>query len=102
MGRKFALAGIEGSICNWASENTAKVDLDNIQSLKQFITGDPIDIERKAKDSYEYKPAAIFFANCNKLPSITGERLQLMTVMASSDLIRLTPEMRSLLRAIGS
>jgi putative DNA primase/helicase len=26
MGRKFALAGIEGSICNWASENTAKVD----------------------------------------------------------------------------
>jgi putative DNA primase/helicase len=72
MGRKFALAGIEGSICNWASENTAKVDLDNLQSLKQFITGDPIDIERKGKDSYEYKPAAIFFANCNKLPSITG------------------------------
>jgi putative DNA primase/helicase len=72
MGRKFALAGIEGSICNWASENTSKVDLDNIQSLKQFITGDPIDIERKGKDSYEYKSAAIFFANCNKLPSITG------------------------------
>jgi putative DNA primase/helicase len=72
MGRKFALAGIEGSICNWASENTAKVDLDNLQSLKQFITGDPIDIERKGKDSYEYKSTAIFFANCNKLPSITG------------------------------
>jgi putative DNA primase/helicase len=72
MGRKFALAGIEGSICNWASENTSKVDLDSIQSLKQFITGDPIDIERKGKDSYEYKSAAIFFANCNKLPSITG------------------------------
>jgi putative DNA primase/helicase len=71
-GRKFSLAGIEGSICNWASENTAKVDLDNIQSLKQLITGDPIDIERKGKDSYEYKPAATFFANCNKLPSITG------------------------------
>jgi putative DNA primase/helicase len=72
MGRKFALAGIEGSICNWASENTSKVDLDSIQSLKQFITGDPIDIERKGKDSYEYKSNAIFFANCNKLPSITG------------------------------
>lgn len=71
-GRKFSLAGIEGSICNWASENTAKVDLDTIQSLKQLITGDPIDIERKGKDSYEYKPAATFFANCNKLPSITG------------------------------
>ena len=72
MGRKFTLAAIEGSICNWASENTAKVDLDGIQSLKQFITGDPLDIERKGKDSYEYKSAAIFFANCNKLPSITG------------------------------
>lgn len=72
MGRKFPLGGIEGGICNWASENTAKVDLDNIQSLKQFITGDPLDIERKGKDSYEYKPAAIFLANCNKLPSITG------------------------------
>jgi putative DNA primase/helicase len=71
-GRKFTLAGIEGSLCNWASENTAKVDLDGIQSLKQFITGDPIDLERKGKDSYEYKPTAIFFANCNKLPSITG------------------------------
>jgi putative DNA primase/helicase len=72
LGRKFTLAGIEGSICNWASENTSKVDLDNIQSLKQLITGDPLDIERKGKDSYEYKPIAIFFANCNKLPSITG------------------------------
>ncbi|WP_445244625.1 DUF5906 domain-containing protein, partial [Microcoleus sp. OTE_8_concoct_300] len=71
-GRKFNLSGVLGGVCNWASENTSKVDLDNIQSLKQFITGDPIDIEPKGKDSYEYKPAAIFFANCNKLPSITG------------------------------
>ncbi|MEG4840497.1 DUF5906 domain-containing protein [Microcoleus sp. B9-D4] len=71
-GRKFSLAGIEGSICNWASENTGKIDLDTIQSLKQFITGDILDIERKGKDGYEYKPAAIFLANCNKLPSITG------------------------------
>ncbi|AFZ09215.1 hypothetical protein Osc7112_4949 [Oscillatoria nigro-viridis PCC 7112] len=71
-GRKFSLAGIEGSICNWASENTGKIDLDTIQSLKQLITGDILDIERKGKDGYEYKPAAIFLANCNKLPSITG------------------------------
>jgi putative DNA primase/helicase len=72
IGRKFNLSGLVGGLCNWASENTSKVDLDNIQSLKQFITGDPIDIEPKGKDSYEYKPAATFFANCNKLPSITG------------------------------
>ena len=42
-GRKFNLSGLVGGLCNWASENTAKVDLDNIQSLKQFITGDPIE-----------------------------------------------------------
>lgn len=48
------------------------MSLDALQSLKQFITGDPIDIERKGKDRYEYKPTAIFLANCNKLPSITG------------------------------
>lgn len=71
-GRKFNLSGLLGGICNWASENTAKVELDNIQSLKQFITGDPIDIELKGKDSEEYKPISTFFANCNKLPSITG------------------------------
>ncbi|MEG4286517.1 DUF5906 domain-containing protein [Microcoleus sp. A006_D1] len=71
-GRKFALATIEGAVCNWASENAANLSLDIIQSLKQFITGDPIEIERKGKDSYEYKPTAIFLANCNKLPSITG------------------------------
>ncbi|MBE9163484.1 DUF3854 domain-containing protein [Tychonema sp. LEGE 06208] len=71
-GRKFALATIEGGVCNWASENASNVSLDALQSLKQFITGDPLDIERKGKDSYEYKPAAIFLANCNKLPSITG------------------------------
>jgi putative DNA primase/helicase len=71
-GRKFTLAGLEGGICNWASENAATVSLDCLQSLKQFITGDPIDIERKGKDSYEYKPTAIFLANCNKLPGITG------------------------------
>ncbi|MEZ2238876.1 DUF5906 domain-containing protein [Microcoleus sp.] len=71
-GRKFTLAGLEGGVCNWASENASNVSLDALQSLKQFITGDPIDIERKGKDGYEYKPTAIFLANCNKLPSITG------------------------------
>jgi putative DNA primase/helicase len=64
---KLTGRGVKGLLCH-----TAKVDLDNIQSLKQLITGDPIDIERKGKDAYEYKPAAIFFANCNKLPGITG------------------------------
>ncbi|MCC3532531.1 MAG: hypothetical protein JGK40_31850 [Microcoleus sp. PH2017_21_RUC_O_A] len=71
-GRKFTLAGIEESLCNWSSENTSAVKLDSLQSLKQFITGDPIDIERKGKDSFPCNPSAIFLANCNKLPAITG------------------------------
>ncbi|MEG5038891.1 MULTISPECIES: DUF3854 domain-containing protein [unclassified Microcoleus] len=72
MGRKFTLAGLEGSICNWASENAPNISLDSIQSLKQCVTGDLIQVERKGKDSYEYKPTAICLFNCNKLPSITG------------------------------
>lgn len=71
-GRKFNLSGLVGAVCNWSSENTEYVNIDSLQSLKQYITGDPIDIERKGKDSYEYKPSAIFLANCNKPPSITG------------------------------
>lgn len=71
-GRKFTLAGIEESLCNWSSENTSAVNIDSLQSLKQLITGDPLDIERKGKDSFPCKPNAIFFANCNKMPAITG------------------------------
>jgi phage/plasmid-associated DNA primase len=71
-GRKFNIAGIEEALCNWSSENASTVKLDSLQSLKQFITGDPLDIERKGKDSFQCHPSAIFLANCNKLPSITG------------------------------
>lgn len=71
-GRKFCLAGLESSICNWASENSSAVKLDSIQSLKQFITGDPLDIERKGKDAYSYEPNSIFLGNCNELPTISS------------------------------
>jgi len=71
-GRKFTLAGLEASICNWASENSSAVKLDSIQSLKQFITGDPLEIERKGKDAYSYEPSSIFLGNCNELPTITN------------------------------
>jgi putative DNA primase/helicase len=71
-GRKFPLAGLEGAIVNWASENTDAVKLDSLQSLKQAITGDELDSERKGKDSYSFKPNCVLLFNCNKLPSITG------------------------------
>ncbi|WP_293125529.1 DUF5906 domain-containing protein [Microcoleus sp. bin38.metabat.b11b12b14.051] len=72
-GRKFPLAGLENSLCNWSSENAEAVKLDKLQSLKQFITGDELTIEHKGRGEYPYKPEAIFLANCNVLPSISSD-----------------------------
>jgi phage/plasmid-associated DNA primase len=72
-GRKFPLAGLEGSLCNWSSENSDSTKLEKLQSLKQFITGDELTIEHKGKGEYPYKPEAIFLANCNLLPSISSD-----------------------------
>jgi putative DNA primase/helicase len=72
-GRKFPLAGLEGSLCNWSSENSDSTKLDKLQSLKQFISGDELTIEHKGKGEYPYKPEAIFLANCNLLPSISSD-----------------------------
>jgi putative DNA primase/helicase len=72
-GRKFPLAGLENSLCNWSSENADAVKLDKLQSLKQFITGDELTIEHKGRGEYPYKPEAIFLANCNVLPSISSD-----------------------------
>ena len=72
-GRKFPLAGLENSLCNWSSENSEAVKLDKLQSLKQFITGDELTIEHKGRGEYPYEPQATFLANCNTVPSITSD-----------------------------
>jgi len=72
-GRKFPLAGLENSLCNWSSENSEAVRLDKLQSLKQFITGDELTIEHKGRGEYSYEPQATFLANCNAVPSITSD-----------------------------
>jgi putative DNA primase/helicase len=72
-GRKFPLAGLENSLCNWSSENSEVVRLDKLQSLKQFITGDELTIEHKGRGEYPYEPQATFLANCNSVPSITSD-----------------------------
>lgn len=71
-GKKFPLAKLEYSRINWASENHSKLSLDKLQSLKNVITGDPIDIERKSIDDYQHNPACIVLLNCNEAPSIVG------------------------------
>ncbi|MEG4576466.1 DUF5906 domain-containing protein [Microcoleus sp. N3A4] len=72
-GRKFPLAGLENSLCNWSSENSDTVKLDKLQSLKQFITGDELTIEHKGRGEYPYEPQATFLANCNAVPSISSD-----------------------------
>lgn len=71
-GKKFPLSKLEYSRINWASENHSRLSLDSLQSLKNVLTGDPIDIERKNQDDYSIKPACIVLLNCNEAPSIVG------------------------------
>lgn len=71
-GRKFPLARLIHSRINWASENANANQLDQIQSLKAFITGDPLSFERKGKDESEFKPAAIALFNANDTPKMRG------------------------------
>ena len=71
-GRKFGLAKLETSRINWASENTGFVKLDSLQSLKQAVTGEPLDIERKGVQDYSFDPKSIFLFNINESPLIDG------------------------------
>ncbi|MEJ1934303.1 DUF5906 domain-containing protein, partial [Nostoc sp. NIES-2111] len=71
-GRKFSLAKLVHSRVNWATENTNSDRLDKIQSLKAFITGEPLDSERKGVDSEEFTPQAITLFNVNDTPNLQG------------------------------
>lgn len=71
-GRKFPLARTAGSRVNWASENANFAKLDRIQSLKAFITGDTIQIERKGQDEWDFNPAAVCLFNVNDVPRLDG------------------------------
>jgi putative DNA primase/helicase len=71
-GRKFPLAGLLNSRVNWSSENANTSQLDKIQSLKNFITGDNLDFESKGKDEIEFQPVAIALFNINDVPNLSG------------------------------
>jgi phage/plasmid-associated DNA primase len=71
-GRKFDLNGLSHSRINWCSENTKTTKIDNIQSLKAFITGQKLIEERKGVNGQEYTPKAIGLFNLNSLPSFEG------------------------------
>jgi putative DNA primase/helicase len=69
-GRKFPLARLKNSRVNWASENANTNKLDKIESLKAFITGDPLSIEGKGKDEFEINPVGVGLFNVNETPNL--------------------------------
>jgi len=71
-GRKFTLSALFGGRVNWASESGKTTKLDNSPSLKAFITGDPIECERKGQDSFTFTPVSAALFNQNELPNIIG------------------------------
>lgn len=71
-GKKFPVAPLERSRLNWSSENSGNIVIDEVQSLKQAITGDTLACERKNKDEYDFEPKSVFIFNVNKLPTIVG------------------------------
>lgn len=71
-GRKFPLSKLEHSRVNWSSENTSYVSLDELQSLKQIITGEAIDIEGKSKDERSEKVRCVNLFNFNIAPKLLG------------------------------
>ena len=71
-GRKFPLARTSKARVNWASENANFAKLDQIQSLKAFITGDPISKERKGQDETDFTPVSVTLFNINDTPDLQG------------------------------
>ena len=71
-GRKFNVARLEAAKICWASENSEYISLDNVQVLKQAITGEKIAIEQKNAPAYLMDTNAVFLFNVNQAPLITA------------------------------
>jgi phage/plasmid-associated DNA primase len=71
-GRQFNVKPLRASRVNWASENSAKIAIDDLQSLKAAITGDTLYYERKGVDSEPFEPKAIQLFNLNGTPYFSG------------------------------
>lgn len=69
-GRKFPLAKLEQARVSWSSENSSFSQLDNLQSLKQAITGEPLDFELKNQTERPMHVNTVFFFNINNVPNL--------------------------------
>jgi phage/plasmid-associated DNA primase len=71
-GRKFPLAPLRDSSLNWPSENTEFISLDDLQSVKSAISGDPLSWEVKGAQEQSFIPSCLLVFNCNKPPLLSG------------------------------
>jgi putative DNA primase/helicase len=69
-GRKFDLSKLQDTRINWSSENSSIENLDRIQSLKQAITGESLDLERKGVDVQAMHLSTVFLFNVNEAPNL--------------------------------
>jgi putative DNA primase/helicase len=58
---------------NWSSESGA-VNIDGSKKLKAAITGDPLTIEPKGKDSFPIDLSTLFLFNTNETPDVQGNQ----------------------------
>lgn len=66
---RFGLAGIEGKTLLVATEQPADY-VRSTDRLIEIISGEPVWLERKGKDGYEYRPVAKLVWAMNRLPRI--------------------------------
>jgi phage/plasmid-associated DNA primase len=71
-GVKNPLVKLAKARISWSSENTKSAKLESLNSLKNAITGEPLDIREMFQSAYEMEPKAIFIFNCNEPPSVIG------------------------------
>lgn len=73
-GRGFTIVPLMNSKINWSSENRGKLPIDQIETLKNVLTGDDVQVEKKNVDveDTQMKPSCICIFNTNSNPNLKG------------------------------
>jgi len=68
----FTSSALEGKLCNICADVGHKGIVET-EALKKNISGDPVDCERKFRDSYTFTPYATLIFSANDIPEVTDE-----------------------------
>lgn len=69
---RFSIAPLDRARLSIASENSGAFKLDNLETLKAAITGDPVYVERKGVGGNSIDPRAVFLFFLNQPPLLDG------------------------------